>query len=292
MGDTKRRFGDRKDGRRIRTLDPYNTLTPFIMKTRNDSSNYLSERIEITETDRFLREKRIAGYQGMGMLHLFIAAYIRTVSQYPGINRFISGQRIFARNNVEFVMTVKKALSVKSGETSIKVAFSPTATIDDVYKKLELEIQKVKEDAETSGTDKAAGAFMKLPRLILMGAIRVLEIMDYFGLLPKSLVAVSPFHGTIVVTDLGSIGLPALHHHLYNFGNVPVFVAFGAKYKRWETNSKGTVDENKYIDYNIVLDERICDGFYFSQAHKLLKSVLKNPRVLEMPPENVVEDVK
>ena len=292
MGDTKRRFGDRKDGRRIRTLDPYNTLTPFIMKTRNDSSNYLSERIEITETDRFLREKRIAGYQGMGMLHLFIAAYIRTVSQYPGINRFISGQRIFARNNVEFVMTVKKALSVKSGETSIKVAFSPAATIDDVYKKLELEIQKVKEDAETSGTDKAAGAFMKLPRLILMGAIRVLEIMDYFGLLPKSLVAVSPFHGTIVVTDLGSIGLPALHHHLYNFGNVPVFVAFGAKYKRWETNSKGTVDENKYIDYNIVLDERICDGFYFSQAHKLLKSVLKNPRVLEMPPENVVEDVK
>ena len=290
MGDRKRRFGDRKDGRRIRSLDPYNALTPFIMKTRTGSSNYLSETVEITEIDRFLREKRVGGCPGIGMLHLFIAAYIRTVSQYPGINRFISGQRIFARNNIEFVMTVKKALSINSGETSIKVAFNPGDTINDVYKKLEIDIQKVKADVETSSTDKAAGAFMKLPRIILMATIRIVEIMDYFGLLPRSLVAASPFHGSIVITDMGSIGLPAIHHHLYNFGNVPVFIAFGTKYKRWEMNGKGAVEEKKYVDLKLVLDERVCDGFYFSQAYKTLKSLLKNPHALEVPPETVVED--
>ena len=292
MGAGKRRFGDRKDGRRLRSLDPYNALTPFIMKERNDSSNYLSDSVEITEIDRFLREKRVAGCPGMGMLHLFIAAYVRVVSQYPGINRFISGKRIFARNNVEFIMTVKKDLSINAGETSVKIAFHPGETIDDVYRKLEIEIQKVKTDAETTSTDKAAGAFMKLPRIILMAAIRVVEIMDYFGLLPRSLVAASPFHGSLVITDMGSIGLPAIHHHLYNFGNVPVFVAFGTKYKSLEIDNSGVVSEKKCVDYKLVLDERICDGFYFSQAYKMLKSLLKNPRALNNPPEKVAEDVR
>ena len=290
MGDRKKRFGDRKDGRRVRTLDPYNSLAPFIMKTRGDSSNFISDSVEITEIDRYFREKRVNGYTGIGMLHLFIAAYIRTISQYPGINRFVSGQRVFARNNVEFIMTVKKSLSVDSGETSIKLAFAPGATINEVYEKLDAEIQKIKGDVETTSTDNVAGALMKIPRVFLKFAIRLLEFMDYFGLLPVSLVAASPFHGSIVVTDLGSIGLPAIHHHLYNFGNVPVFVAFGAKYRKWEMNSKGAVEELKFIDLKMVLDERICDGFYFSQAYKTMKSLLKNPRSLEGPPETIVED--
>ena len=73
----RRRFGDRKEGRRLRTLPALNMFEPYIMIDRNDSCNQFAGSVEISDTDRWLRAKRQEGYKGLGMLHLFIAAYIR-----------------------------------------------------------------------------------------------------------------------------------------------------------------------------------------------------------------------
>lgn len=131
MGDNthRRRIGDRKDGRLLRSFPAYNKFTPFIMKQRNDACNYFSDKVEVTEIDRWLRKKRAEGYAGMGMLHLFVAAYIRTITVWPGINRFVSGQRIYARNSIEILMTVKHSLTTEAEESSIKVKFEPTDTL-------------------------------------------------------------------------------------------------------------------------------------------------------------------
>ena len=284
-------MGDRRDGRLLRTLDPYNALTPYIMKVRSDASNYLSDSVEVTEAERFLREKRAAGYPGIGLIHLFIAAYIRVVAQYPAINRFVSGQRIYARNNIEFVMTIKKELKTEAPETSIKVTFDVQESITDVYRKLNAEIDKFKNEGEATDTDDIAKTLFKLPRLILKFTVFLLNVLDYFGILPNSIIKASPFHGSVIVTDLGSISLPAIYHHLYNFGNLPVFVAFGVKRKTREIDKDGELVERKYVDYNFVLDERICDGFYFSQALKMFKSIMRNPGLTDIPPAAVVEDV-
>jgi len=293
MGNSrKKRLGDRRDGRRLRSLDPYNAMIPFIMRKRSESSNYFEDSIELTETERFLRGKRLRGYPGMGLLHLFVASYIRTAAQYPAINRFVSGQRVFARHNVEFIMTIKKEMRVDAPETSIKVAFDPADTINEVYHKLNAEIRKVKQAGEDTGTDNLAKALVKLPRLILKFTVSFLEFLDYFGLMPKMILNVSPFHGSVVITDLGSIGLPAIYHHLYNFGNLPVFIALGPKRKARELRSDGSVAERKYVDYKMVMDERVCDGFLFSQAFKLFKSLIRNPQPLDEPPEEVVSDVE
>jgi len=288
----KRKFGDRSDGRRLRTLDPYNAMTPFIMKKRNDANNLFSSAVDITEAEKFLRQKRTEGYPGLGLLHLFVAAYIRVVAQYPGINRFVSGQRIFARHDIEFVMTVKKALTADAPETSIKVIFDPRDTIDDVYHKLNAEIEKVKGEDNDTNTDDAANVLIKLPRSILRFAIFVLSTLDYFGHMPKSLLNASPFHCSVNITDIGSVGLPAIYHHLYNFGNMPMFIAFGAKRKVHELGADGEINTRKYVDFTLVMDDRICDGFYFSQAFRLFKSILRNPQMLDDPPETVIEDIK
>ena len=293
MGDKRRRrLGDRRDGRRIRTLDPLNELVPFIMKVKSGASNHYSHSIEIAGIEAYLRDKRQQGHPGIGLLHLIVAAYIRVVSQYPGINRFISGQRIFARNNIEVVMMVKKEMTMDASETSIKVTFDVRDTVIDVFNKLNAEIESVKGEGDTTDADDTAKALMKMPRLILKFAIFILAKMDYFGMVPKALVKVSPFHGSIILTDLGSIGLPAIYHHLYDFGNIPVFIALGVKRRVHELKPDGTVEQKKYLDFKLVVDERICDGFYFSQAIKLFKSILRHPEKLDEPPEKVVEDIE
>ena len=42
---------------------------------------------------------------------------------------------------------------------------------------------------------------------------------------------------------------------------------------------------------NVVTDERICDGFYYAAAFKLLRRYIENPELLELPPEQVFEDI-
>ena len=117
----RRRFGDRKDGRLLRSLPAYTTFTPYIMPTRNDALNFYEESMEVTEVDRCLRRLRVDGYKGIGILHFMIAAYIRLVSMLPGLNRYVAGRRIYAANDITVVMTIKRALTIDATETSIKV---------------------------------------------------------------------------------------------------------------------------------------------------------------------------
>ena len=145
----KKRFGDRKEGRLLRSLDPFYKFIPFIMVQKNDACNQFADSAEITETDRWLREKRKEGYKGIGYLHLFIAAYVRLVSQRPAINRFIAGRRIYARNNIEVVLTVRRGMTAEAGETTIKVIFDPYDTVFDVYHKMNAKIDEIEKNVET-----------------------------------------------------------------------------------------------------------------------------------------------
>lgn len=290
MSDTRRRFGDRKEGRRLRTITPLMAFTPFIMIDRNDSCNQFAGAVEISETDRWLRAKRAEGYKGLGMVHLFIAAYIRVLCHLPGLNRFVSGQRVYARNTITINMMVKRGITVDSEETCAKVDFELTDTIYDVYRKMNDAVEEIR-SSDDSGTEKAARILMATPRLLLKLAVKLIKLADYFDWLPMSLLRVSPFHGSMIITDLGSLGIPPIYHHIYNFGNLPIFLAFGAKRTETGINLEGQPVHRKLVDYKIVCDERICDGTYYASAFKYLRYYLKNPDELTRPPESVVEDI-
>ena len=222
---------------------------------------------------------------------LFIAAYIRMVSLRPGINRFVAGRRIYARNNIEVVLTVRRSMSTTSNETTIKAVFAPTDTIFDVYRKMNEKIDEIKFGGEDNNTEQVAGALLKLPRFLLRFAVSCLRVMDYFGIIPQKLLDASPFHGSMIITDMGSLGIPPIYHHLYNFGNLPMFIAFGAKRKAVELDREGKPVERKYIDFMAVMDERVCDGYYYASSFKYMKMFMHNPALLEVPPEKVVEDL-
>ena len=286
----KRRLGDRKDGRRLRTLDPFYTFVPFIMKDRNDATNLFADRVELTAAEEYLREKRQEGLKGVGMLHLFLTAYVRCVAKYPGLNRFISGQRIYARNKIEVCLAVKRTLTLEGSETTIKVELEPTDRIEDVFRKMNAEIDKIKNGEEENGTEKFAAAFAKFPSFLFRFAIRFLKLLDYYGLIPQAAINVSPFHGSFFITDLGSLGIPPIYHHLYNFGNVPIFLAFGAKYRERDVAADGTVTEKRYVDYTVTTDERTVDGLYYAMAFRHMKHFMRNPRLLDEPVE-VKEDI-
>jgi hypothetical protein len=285
----KRRLGDRKEGRRLRSLPAMSFFEPFIMDVRNDSQNLFEDVIDISKIEQFLDKKHKEGYTDMTLLHVILAAYVRVVSERPGINRFIAGQRIFARNNIECVMTIKKELSLESPDTCIKVVFDPRDNIDNIYKKFQIVAKKACED--DTDFDNTAGALVKLPRFILRGVVRFLYWLDYHGWLPKALLNVSPFHGSMIITSMGSLGIPAIYHHLYNFGTLPVFVSYGSIFSGDAVKRDGTRERHHFVTFKVVTDERICDGYYYASAFKRMKRYILHPEMLENILDSVAEDV-
>ena len=287
----RRRMGDRKEGRLLRSLPGFAKFIPYIMPQRNDRYVHYEESFEVTELDRFLRRLRVEGYKGIGILHFLIAAYVRGVSRMPGANRFVVGRRIYARDNIEVVMTVKRALSLDATETTIKVVFEPTDTILDVYRKMNEKIEEIKSSDDNNGTEDVADTIARLPRFLIRFAITVLRVMDYFGWIPQSLLNVSPFHGSMIITDLGSLRIGPVYHHIYNFGTLPCFIAFGAKHHVYEINRRGEVEDHKYVDCKFVLDEGIVDGHYWAQFLQAYRYMFLHPDMLVSPPSKVIEDI-
>lgn len=291
MSKYKRRFGDRKEGRLLRSLPAFAKFVPFIMPTRNDACNQYEESFEVSDVDRRLRKLRVDGYKGIGILHFIIAAYIRGVSMLPGMNRFIVGRRIYARDNIEVVMTVKRSLAIDATEPTIKVVFEPTDTIFDVYRKMNEKIDEIKTVEGNNNTEDVAEAMCKAPRFLLRFALTILRIMDYFGWLPQSLLDASPFHGSMIITDLGSLRIGPIYHHIYNFGTLPVFISFGAKRHAYELDRHGNMVDRKYVDCKFVMDERTVDGHYYAQFLQAFRYICQHPEIVETPPSKVVEDV-
>lgn len=287
----RRRMGDRKEGRLLRSLPGFAKFIPYIMPQRNDRYIHYEEAFEVTQLDRMLRKLRVDGYKGIGILHFLIAAYIRGISRMPGINRFVVGRRIYARNNIEVVMTVKRALSIDATETTIKVVFEPTDTVLDVYRKMNEKIDEIKSSEENNGTEDVADLIARLPRFLIRFALTVLRVMDYFGWIPQSLLNVSPFHGSMIITDLGSLRIGPIYHHIYNFGTLPAFIAFGAKRHAYELNRRGEMVDRKYVDCKFVLDEGIVDGHYWAQMLLAYRYMFEHPEILLSPPSKVVEDI-
>ena len=287
------RIFDRKpEGKRLRSLPAMSRAMPYIMRTRNDALNYISDTIDITAAEKYIAKKRSEGYKSFGIMHLFMAAYVRVISEKPGANRFVRGQEIYKRNGISIMLTIKKEMALDSPDTVIKIFPDAKDTPLEIYDRVDDLVKKNKE-ATSNSFDMVAGILSYLPGFVYRYVVWLLYLFDYVGLLPTFLTRdVSPFHGSLFITSMGSLGIPPIYHHIYNFGNVPVFLSFGTKHRQLYMDIDGNVKERKVVDLKVVTDERICDGFYFASVLKSVKHYMKHPEKLDTPPETVQEDVK
>lgn len=288
----KWRWGDRSDGYKLRTINPMNKFMPYVMPMRCDACNTYADMFDVTKTDRYCREQVKAGKTNFSFLHVMLAAYVRAIALRPGINRFVSGQKIYHRHDIQVVMTIKKTMSIESPDTCIKVVFEPDDTIDEIYEKFNRVVLEVtSKPDEKSNFDSVNKVLSLIPGLLCRWTVKLLNFLDYFGLLPKKLLWVSPFHGSMIITSMGSLGIRPIYHHIYNFGNLPVFLAYGGRRSVVSCDRDGKVSTKKYIEIKAVTDERICDGYYYASAFKLVKRLVENPELLESKPEEVLDDI-
>lgn len=287
----ERRIGDRREGRRIRSFTPTNKIMPFFMLSRGENANFFSGAVETNSADMWINEKRLAGFARLELLHVFVAAYVRTVASCPAINRFVSGKHIYARHNIEVLLCLNDDDEGSASDTTIKVIFAPTDNVYDVYRKINHAIDDVRSSYVTRTIDDWAINTMGMPRFIVSGFVRFLHMLDNFDKLPESFLLTSPFHGSVSVTDLSALGLMPPYSTLNNFGNISSSLSIGARRNAVEASDRRGLSEKNYIDFSLVADKRICTSAYQAAAIKYLVHYMQNPKSLEKSPSEVKEDI-
>jgi hypothetical protein len=272
-------FGLRSDGKQLRKTSAIFKLMPNLMRERNDSQVLFSQDIITDGMDNYIKEKMEQNIK-ISYLDIVFAAINRIIAERPHLNRFCVNGRTYARNSIFISIVVKKSLSDESEETPLKIEFDGTENIFEVKDKLQAEISKNKKVETQNNTDKTVKALTSIPTFLIKIAMGIIRFLDKHGILPKFLIGVSPFHTSAFVTNVGSLGIDAIYHHLYNFGTTSMFFAMGRKKKTYVYVDDELV-EKKCISIAFVGDERICDGYYYASSFKQLSKYLAKPYLLE-----------
>jgi len=293
----KRRWGDRSDGFLVRNMDPMSKIVPYIMTSVADSWVLYEDKIDITHTQEFIRKMREEQIPGLTLYQVIFAAIVRTISQVPQINRFEKNGRVYARNHIKMAMVVKKGMSMAGDRTTLIPFFDPEDTLPDVVGKINSEMEKIDrtvssvvEDENKTGLDAFEVALCSIPDFVMRFVFWLLKKLDKHGLLPRKLTDLSPFHVTAFITNMGSFGMDAVYHHIYEFGTLSIFGAIGNKEVAYEMKRDGSVRRRVYLNMKFVVDERITDGYSYGVAFKNIRTYIGKPEKMLVKPETVTED--
>ena len=278
---------NRADGKLLRHTDPMYRVVAHIMTKRSDSMNNITLDIPIEPIEKYIRQKK---KEGISMSHMAVimAAFNRTVCDFPALNRFVVNKRVYARNEIAIGMVVLKA-GATGAETMNKIYLQPEDTILDVNKRINDYVTASRDVADENPTDKIIKILVGIPGLLRVG-VSILKWMDRHNLLPKAIINASPMHNTMVFTNLASIRTNHIHHHCYDFGTTSMIMAAGNTREVPRRTRDGEIVHEKCLPLGLVMDERIASGYYFAQAFRKMKEYFKNPALLEEPPERVLQD--
>ncbi len=281
--------GDRYDGWRVRRIDPLFGVIPYIMRSRLDSQVFYEERINVDQLEDFVRRNRDA-IPGLSIMHVLIAALVRVVSQYPRLNRFVVHNKIYARNSIDIALTIKRSMTEEGEEAVVKIPFMPGDAMQDVSQKINAELARSMPAGLKNETDAVSKVLGMLPAWLMRPVIWTLRMSDLYGCLPRFIHEASPWHASIFLTNMGSLGVESVYHHLYEFGTCSMFASMGRKSYSYIPTPEAKLHKHKSIMLRFVLDERICDGFYYASAMRHLAQILATPETLLAPPAEIVVD--
>ncbi len=271
----------RADGIRVKNEVPMYYLIPQFLVRRYDAQNMITVDIPVEPLRKYMNEKRREGIH-ISHVGLILAAYLRAAERYPAVNRFIVNKRIYQHNDFTVSMVVLRPGNGDQ-DTMSKIYFDTKDNIFEVQKKIDEYIDSSRDAANENALDKLMSILLKLG-FILRGACNLLRWLDWHNLLPKAVIKASPFHASLLISNLASIRTNHIYHHLYDFGTTSVGITMG-NMRDVARRTKDGIELERCIPLGVVMDERICSGHYFAKFFAYVKELLSDPHLLE-------EDIK
>ncbi len=281
-------FTHRKDGIYLKKLPAFRRIFPYLMKTRMESLIYFTEKIDMTNLLKYLekankgknKEKRLT------LFHIMLAAAVRTIKMRPELNRFIAGRRIYEHRDISLNFVVKKEFTEEAGESNARIVFSGYETLAGIREKINSHLA-VARSSKKGDDDKLIDFVASFPRPFINFIAWLIRSLDYHNMLPDFLMKAIPLYTSVFLANLGSIGLDAPYHHLFEYGSASIFMMIGKMHKEAVVDENNKIKARDVVNVTFTLDERITEGFYCARSIELFRKMIENPKLLENTELNV-----
>ncbi len=267
-------FGKRPDGEQIKDLSRLRAFMPFISPRRNDANVLFTTEIEVDEAIAFIdrfnegRERE----RHLTLFHLYLRALARVMHMRPSVNRFVAGGRLWQRNHVAISFAAKQSFEDAAPLKTVKRFFpEEEESLAELADSLTARIKK-RRSGEVTQSDKEINLAMMLPVTLTRFVVWLLDRANHLHLLPKGVIDGDPLFTSIFVANLGSVGLDAGYHHLWEYGTCSHFAVVGRVHTRHDGK------QIMHVKYNY--DERVEDGLYAGRALALIKDFIEKPESL------------
>ena len=274
-------FGHRADVKKVKNLEPIFRILPSVMIDRSDAQVYFKQDIPLSNMDEYIDKKAQDGIR-MSYMNIIYAGIVRIINERPKLNRFVMNGTTYQRDTIYVSLSIKKSLTDDGQETVVKIPFKGT----EIKEKVDATIEKNKDVQTANKTDNLVNILNIIPNGFILFVVKFLKFLDKHGIMPKAVIKASPFHTSVFLTNVGSLGIDSIYHHIYNFGTTSLFFSMGKKKKSY-IYEEDEIKEEKCITIAFVGDERICDGHYYATSFKQLNKYLKRPELLEKPSKNI-----
>ncbi len=271
----------RFDGKKVRKVPHYRRIMPFLMRRRNESVVYFEQIVDVQHAEAWLSSASEDAEMRIGIFHLALAAIAQTLHERPRLNRFVSGRKLYERDGVWISFAVKKGMDDDSPLSVVRREFPKGETLREFVASLRGDIE-VARSAQKSAVDKELALAFKFPAPIIGLGVRLIDALDRRNLAPKALIGEDPMYCSAFVSNLGSLGIDAAYHHLYEHGNNPLFVTIG-QVKERPLAVDGEILARPTLQLKYSYDERIEDGFYCAQSIRRIEELIAKPELLGAP---------
>lgn len=265
----------RPDGTRARDLPPYRRIMPFIMRGKNESVAFFEQTLEIEKTEAFVREWNRRGGTKITLYHVYMWAAVQVLAKRPRLNRFVAGSTIYDRKGIWISTSAKKAMNDDSPVVVIKKQYEP-GPFAELVDRMHGALGEGRSD-QKNHVDKELGILLALPALLLRLLVRLQIFLDAWNLLPQAFIRPDPLYASMFVANLGSLKMNAVYHHLYEYGNIPLFACIGKKEEIPAFDASGAVVRKLTCKVKYTYDERVEDGLYCAAAIDMLRAIVEDP---------------
>ena len=280
----KRKFGDRRDGRRVKAPS-LQTIMAYILPKRTECEVCCQDKFDVTELMKYIEKKNLSHPEyKTTIFHCFVTAIARLIKERPLMNRFIQGYRMYERFEISISFLAKRRFADGAEEALMFFIPEDDDTIDSISHRIYGDVRETRNSEHaTGGIDEVIDKFAALPRFLLIIIVRIIRWLDFWGKNPKALTDGDTNYSTCLMSNLGSIQCPSVYHHLNNYGTNSFMVTIGTLHKEEILMGDGTKQIRDVVDFAATLDERIADGFYFAKSLRLVKYIFKHPELLDKP---------
>ena len=265
----------RSDGAPIPGLPAVRRIMPYLMPSKMESIVMHEVVYDLSRTRSWLKAYNRAHPDRATLFHLWAYACTRALHLRPDLNRFVSGGRIYRRNEVSFAFVAKEEMNDHAAVVTVKLVVPPDDPFPEFVRRMTEAVARGRKGSR--GIDREVSLIMRLPGPVIRFAVWLAKTLDAWNLLPAFFTRDDPMFSSVFLANLGSAGVSDAYHHLYEYGTTAIFGTLGAP-ARMPFVERDAVVAREGVGVRFTFDERINDGFYAARSLAIARRIVEDPQ--------------